>query len=102
MKKQTENCSKCQQPLASQASKDGLYYWCFLVKNPKRNPKNYEIRLSSIISDIDEVLIEFRKQTPNLRVLGYTSIPEKYHKDQRDIFILIDGQLRINPEMLPL
>lgn len=79
-----------------------MYHWCFLVEDPKAKHGFSEIRLGSTISDIDAMLSQFEKEMPNLEVIGYTSIPKKYLQDERQIFVIIEGQLQLNPQMLPL
>lgn len=96
------HCEICNEPLSPQASSDGLYYWCFLVKDPKGKYGFSEVRLGSTINKQEEMLTEFEKEMPTLKVLGYTSIAKRFLESERQIFVVIDGQLRLNPEMLPL
>lgn len=96
------HCEICNEPLSPQASSDGLYYWCFLVKDPKSKYGFSEVRLGSTISNQEEMLREFEKEMPTLKVLGYTSITKRFLESERQIFVVIDGQLRLNPEMRPL
>ncbi len=101
MAKNNETCKKCNTPL-SPIAESGLYYWCFLVLDPKANHGFSEVRLGSTIGDIDEMLSQFEQEMPLLKVVGYTSIKRKNLKDKRQIFVVINNQLRLNPQMLPL
>lgn len=102
MNSEEQNCQNCNEPLSPQVSEDGLYYWCFLIKDSKEKYRLSEVRLGSTISKREEMLAEFETQMPNLEVVGYTSISQKFLKDKRQIFVVINGELRLNPEMLPL
>ncbi len=101
-KQESEHCQNCNATLSGTASDNGLYYWCFLAKDPKGKHGYSGVRLGSTISDIDEMLSEFEKEMPHLEVLGYTSIPEKHLQDERQIFVVTKGQLCLNPQLLPL
>ena len=102
MNKEKKNCQNCNKSLSPQASDDSLYYWCFLIKDSKEKYGLSEVRLGSTISKREEMLAEFEAQMPNREVMGYTSISQKFLEDKRQIFVVINGQLHLNPEMLPL
>ncbi len=101
MAKKNETCLNCNTP-SSPIAESGLYYWCFLVLDPKGKHGFSEIRLGSTIGDIDEMLSQFEQEMPLLKVVGYTSIKRKHLKSKRQIFVVINNQLRLNPQMLPL